>query len=86
MTFDPIHLGEEQSRKVRDLARRAGISPEDIANRAVDQLYDHEVDRLSPQQAQRLSREAWRQRFERHLTSLPRTRAGNVDVSRESIY
>ncbi len=36
----PIHLGNEQWRKARELAERSGISAEDVANRAVDALYE----------------------------------------------
>lgn len=39
MATDPIYLGPEQEQKAKELARRAGTSPDDITNRAVDEYY-----------------------------------------------
>jgi hypothetical protein len=86
MPEKPVQLGAEQSRKVADLARRLGASPERLVNQAVDEFYDKQVPGKPEDGATRLTLEAWRQRVQRHLADLPRTEATEVDVSRASIY
>ena len=39
MAAEPVQLGDEQSRKARELAERTGASAEDVANRALDEYY-----------------------------------------------
>ncbi|HRQ73522.1 MAG TPA: hypothetical protein PLU35_10880 [Phycisphaerales bacterium] len=40
MSTDPIRIGPEQERKAHEIARAEGTSPSDVANRAIDRLYD----------------------------------------------
>jgi hypothetical protein len=39
MSRESIHLGQEQWRKIHELAERSGTSADEVANRAVDALY-----------------------------------------------
>jgi hypothetical protein len=85
MSTKPIQLGEEQSKKVYELALRFGTSAEELANRAVDEFCDSERPPLDAAQS-RQSLDTWRRKLEAHLSALPHTQADHVDVSRESIY
>jgi len=40
MSTDPIRIGPEQERKAHEIARAEGTSPTEVANRAIDRLYD----------------------------------------------
>jgi hypothetical protein len=86
MSEKPVQLGPEQSRKVEDLARRLGASPERLVNRAVDEFYDKQAPGQPEDAASQLTLAAWQQKLQRHLADLPGTEATEVDVSRASIY
>lgn len=40
VSSQPIHLGEEQERKARELAQEDGTSTSEVANSAIDRLYE----------------------------------------------